>query len=121
MRAVLCRMQTFENTLVQGWVIWLIPVARRLFRMGRASLEKRSSYSSLQGGIIVWWADLLWGSWNGLTAWIVLIVHVFGGWEQFPFYNEASSGNWYDFGFLLGAGSPLLEPAAFSRAFLLMN
>jgi hypothetical protein len=110
MRAVLCRMQTFENTLVQGWVIWLIPVARRLFRMGRASLEKRSSYSSLQGGIIVWWADLLWGSWNGLTAWIVVIVHVFGGWEQFPFYNEASSGNWYDFGFLLGAGSPFLNP-----------
>jgi hypothetical protein len=33
---------------------------------------------------------------------------VFGGWEQFPFYNEARSGNWYDFGFLLGAGSPLL-------------
>ena len=24
--------------------------------------------------------------------------------EQFPFYNEARSGNWYDFGFLLGAG-----------------
>ena len=58
--------------------------------------------------IIVWWAELLWGLWNGLTAWIVLIVHVFGGWEDFPFYNEARSGNWYDFGFLLGAGSPLL-------------
>jgi hypothetical protein len=56
----------------------------------------------------VWWADLLWGFWNGLTAWIILIVHVFGGWDQFPFYNEARSGNWYDFGFLLGAGSPLL-------------
>jgi hypothetical protein len=57
---------------------------------------------------MVWWADLLWGFWNGLTAWVVLVVHVFGGWEQFPFYNEARSGNWYDFGFLLGAGSPLL-------------
>jgi hypothetical protein len=57
---------------------------------------------------IVWWADLLWGFWNGLTAWIVLIVHVFGGWKQFPFYNTARSGSWYDFGFLLGAGSPIL-------------
>jgi hypothetical protein len=38
----------------------------------------------------------------------VLIVHVFGGWEQFPFYNTARSGSWYDFGFLLGAGSPIL-------------
>jgi hypothetical protein len=57
---------------------------------------------------MVWWADLLWGFWNGLTAWIVLVVHIFGGWEQYPFYNEARSGNWYDFGFLLGAGSPLL-------------
>jgi hypothetical protein len=52
----------------------------------------------------VWWADLLWGFWNGITAWIVLIVHVFGGWEQFPIYNEARSGNWY----VLGTGSPIL-------------
>jgi hypothetical protein len=39
----------------------------------------------------VWWADLLWGFWNGLTAWI---VHVFGGWEQLPSYNaeRAASG-----------------------------
>jgi hypothetical protein len=61
--------------------------------------------------IIVWWADLLWGFWNGLTAWIVFVVHVFGGWEQFPFYNAARGGNWYDFGFLLGAGSPILGAA----------
>jgi hypothetical protein len=56
----------------------------------------------------MWWADLLWGLWNGITAWIILAAHVFGFWEQWPFYNEARSGNWYDFGFLLGAGSPLL-------------
>lgn len=35
----------------------------------------------------MWWQDLLWGGWNGLTAWIVLIAHVFGQWERFPFYN----------------------------------
>lgn len=56
----------------------------------------------------MWWQNLLWGFWNGLTAWIVLIVHVFGGWEQFPFYNVARGGNWYDVGFLVGAGSPFL-------------
>jgi hypothetical protein len=50
----------------------------------------------------------LWGGWNGLTAWTVLIAHVFGQWDRFPFYNVARSGNWYDFGFLIGAGSPLL-------------
>ena len=53
----------------------------------------------------MWWQDLLWGFWNGLTAWVILIVHVFGGWERFPFYNVERSGNWYDFGFLVGAGS----------------
>ncbi len=58
--------------------------------------------------IIIWWQDLLWGFWNGLTAWIVLNVHVFGGWQEFLVYNVARSGNWYDFGFLLGAGSPFL-------------
>ena len=56
----------------------------------------------------MWWQDLLWGFWNGLTAWIVLIAHVFGAWSEFPFYNSARAGNWYDFGFLLGMGSPVL-------------
>ena len=56
----------------------------------------------------MWWQDLLSGFWNGLTAWIVLIVHVFGGWGEFPLYDIPRSGNWYDFGFLVGAGSPLL-------------
>lgn len=56
----------------------------------------------------MWWQDLLWGLWNGATAWILLVVHVFGRWDGFPVYDVARSGNWYDFGFLLGAGSPLL-------------
>jgi hypothetical protein len=56
----------------------------------------------------MWWMDLVWGFWNGLTAWIVLIVHVFGGWPEFPLYNVALRGNWYDVGFLVGAGSPFL-------------
>jgi hypothetical protein len=56
----------------------------------------------------MWWHDLLWGFWNGLTAWIILIAHVFGAWDRFPFYDPARRGNWYDFGFLVGAGSPFL-------------
>jgi hypothetical protein len=56
----------------------------------------------------MWWQDLLWGIFNGLTAWIVLIAHVFGLLEDSPFYNVARSGNWYDFGFVLGAGSPFM-------------
>jgi hypothetical protein len=56
----------------------------------------------------MWWLDLLSGFWNGLTAWIVLLVHIFGGWEGVSLYDVARSGNWYDFGFLVGAGSPFL-------------
>src|SRR5690348_13696487 len=56
----------------------------------------------------MWWQDLFFGYWNGLTGWVVFIVHLFGGWPEFPFFDFARSGNWYDFGFLLGAGSPLL-------------
>jgi hypothetical protein len=56
----------------------------------------------------MWWHDLLWGLWNGVTAWIVLIVHVFGGLEDQPVYDSLRTGNWYDLGFLLGTGSPLL-------------
>ncbi len=56
----------------------------------------------------MWWHDLLWGLWNGTTAWVVLIVHACGGWSQYPFFNTARNGDWYDLGFLLGAGSPFL-------------
>lgn len=52
--------------------------------------------------------NVLWGLWNGLTAWPVLIVHVFGGWSDFPVYNTARDTGWYQFGFLIGAGSPFL-------------
>jgi hypothetical protein len=64
----------------------------------------------------MWWQDWLWGFWNGLTAWLVLIVHAFGGWERFPFYNSERAGQWYDFGFLIGAGSPLLGVFGGSRS-----
>ncbi len=52
--------------------------------------------------------DLLWGLWNGITAWPLLVIHAFGCWEQFPLYNIARDGGWYHLGFLLGAGSPFL-------------
>ncbi|WP_250546185.1 hypothetical protein [Paenarthrobacter sp. DKR-5] len=57
---------------------------------------------------MLWWQDVLLGFWNGLTGWIVLIVHLFGAWKEFPVYNVSRTGGWYDFGFLAGAGSPLL-------------
>jgi hypothetical protein len=58
----------------------------------------------------MWWEDLLWGLWNGITAWIVLTVHIFGGWEGQNIFDSIRSenGNWYDFGFLVGTGSPFL-------------
>lgn len=56
----------------------------------------------------MWWQDLLWGGWNGLSAWVVLVAHAFGARDESPLYNAARSGNWYDLGFLAGAGSPLL-------------
>jgi hypothetical protein len=64
----------------------------------------------------VWWQDLLWGLWNGLTAWIILILHIFSQAEGYPFYDTLRGGNWYDLGFLLGAGSPLLGMLGGSRS-----
>lgn len=59
--------------------------------------------------------DLLGGLWNGITAWPILIAHVFGAWERFPVYNLLRSGGWYQFGFLIGTGSPFLGAAGGSR------
>lgn len=52
--------------------------------------------------------DFLWGLWNGVSAWPVLIAHVFGIWERFPVYNIGRDEGWYQFGYLLGAGSPIM-------------
>ncbi|HEY4670051.1 MAG TPA: hypothetical protein VIH05_09780 [Tepidiformaceae bacterium] len=52
--------------------------------------------------------DFLWGLFNGLTAWPLLVLHVIDVWEQYPVYDVNRNGGWYQFGFLLGAGSPFL-------------
>jgi hypothetical protein len=52
--------------------------------------------------------NFLWGLWNGISAWPVLIVHVFGVWDGYPVYNLGRDTGWYQFGFLLGAGSLFL-------------
>lgn len=59
-------------------------------------------------------ADFLWGLWNGITAWPLLIIHVFGGWDRFPVYDVLRDGGWYQLGFLIAAGSPFL--GMFGRA-----
>lgn len=52
--------------------------------------------------------DLLWGLLNGITAWPLLLLHVFGIFSQYPVYDVARNSGWYQFGFLIGAGSPIL-------------
>ena len=51
---------------------------------------------------------VLWGLWNGVSAWPLLVVYLFGFWPEYPVYNVGRDGGWYQFGFLLGAGSPFL-------------
>jgi hypothetical protein len=65
-----------------------------------------AAIDEVREGKMEWWQNWLWGVWNGLTAWVVLIAHAFGLWPDFPFYDTACSGNWYGFGFLVSAGSP---------------
>jgi hypothetical protein len=61
------------------------------------------------------WKNFLWGFWNGITAWVVFIVHVFGKWPEYPLYDTKRSGGWYDFGFLLGASSSLVGSSGRGR------
>jgi hypothetical protein len=63
----------------------------------------------------MWWKDLLLGFWNGLSAWVVLIAHAFGAWKRFPVYDVPRGGNWYDFGFLVGASFLFLGGAGSRR------
>lgn len=52
--------------------------------------------------------DILWGLWNGLKAWPLLLFHVFGVWERYP--STTWAGRWVvSVGFLMGAGSPFLR------------
>ena len=53
----------------------------------------------------MWWRHLLWGLWNGMTAWVVLIAHAFGAWNRQPIFDATRTSNWYALGFLIGAGA----------------
>lgn len=52
--------------------------------------------------------NLLFGLLNGITAWPLLLLHIFGVFSEYPVYDVVRNTGWYQFGFLLGAGSPLL-------------
>lgn len=52
--------------------------------------------------------NILWGLWNGITAWPLLVLHIFGIFSYYPVYDVMRDNGWYQFGFLLGAGSPFL-------------
>jgi hypothetical protein len=52
--------------------------------------------------------NFLFGLLNGITAWPLLILHVFSIFAQYPVYDVARNTAWYQFGFLIGAGSPIL-------------
>ena len=53
----------------------------------------------------MWWKDMLWGFWNGMTAWLVLIAHAFGKLKGRPIFDAKRHSNWYAFGFLIGAAA----------------
>jgi hypothetical protein len=42
------------------------------------------------------------GLWDGMTAGFAFVGNLFGG--HYGVYETDNNGNWYDFGFLLGAG-----------------
>jgi hypothetical protein len=59
----------------------------------------------------MWWADLLWGLWNGLTAWVVLSrprVRWLGAVSRSTTRQGAVTGT--TSGFCSAAGSPLWVP-----------
>lgn len=56
----------------------------------------------------MWWKDVLWSLWNDLTAWIALGARVVNAFECQRLYDDLRGGSWYDFGFLVVAGSPFL-------------
>ena len=42
------------------------------------------------------------GLWHGIIAWVTFIVSLFT--DNVTIYEVHNNGNWYDFGFVLGAG-----------------
>ena len=45
-------------------------------------------------------AEFWYGLWHGVISFISLIIHIFN--ENVVVYELNNTGNWYDFGFLLG-------------------
>lgn len=52
--------------------------------------------------------NFLFGLLNGITAWPLLILHIFGVFKEYPVYDVMRNTGFYQFGFLIGSGSPIL-------------
>ncbi len=92
--------QTAPHTLLRPY----LSTRRRRTIRGAAQLRFRTGIRILE--------DLLWGIVNGVTAWPLLVIHLFDIWEKYPVYNIKRDSGWYQFGFLIGTGSPLLGLAS---------
>lgn len=64
----------------------------------------------------MWWKDMLWGFWNGITAWFVLIAHALGKLRGRPIFDAGRRSTWYAFGFLIGATALAGRNGAQARA-----
>ena len=38
--------------------------------------------------------NFLWGVWNAISAWPLLVLHVFTIWDKYPVYNVVRDSGW---------------------------
>jgi hypothetical protein len=90
-------------TLALGWLFFLVSCFP-----GPNSVEKSPSPS---GKVAGFWKGL----WHGLLSPITFIISLFT--KNIRFYEVHNNGNWYNFGFVLGAGLFLRGGILGSRRF----
>lgn len=70
-----------------------------LLLVGCAAGANPAVGSSADGGVL---AGFLLGLWHGVIAPFTFVISLFT--DNVNFYEVHNNGNWYDFGFVLGAG-----------------
>jgi len=79
-------------------IVWILVIAALVLSACAAGANPELGTAAIDGDVAGFWLGL----WHGIIAPVTFIISLFT--DNVNLYEVHNNGNWYDFGFVLGAG-----------------
>jgi hypothetical protein len=79
-------------------IVWILVIAALVLSACAAGANPELGTAAIDGDVAGLWLGL----WHGVIAPVTFIISLFT--DNVNLYEVHNNGNWYDFGFVLGAG-----------------